>query len=133
MYSPLLLSFPQRLTRLQIGSSDFAAQARAAALNAGTTLQSGAKNATESFNRFVENAGEAGSSRKPPTGISRGAAPGPDRRDFWDSFGQDNDQVSSEPKGSLGTGAMKGAAGGGPVVANKGKTKSGNDSWGEDW
>lgn len=94
-------------------------------------MQSGARNATESFNRFVENAGDADSSGRAVGGAGR-AAPEPDKRDFWDSFGQPSGLNTSESKGSLGTGAMKGTAGGTPVTS-KGKTKPGDENWGEDW
>ena len=108
---------------LKIGSSDLAAQARIAALNAGNTLQTGARSATDSLNRFVEGDNYVASSRPSVGGGARAGAE-PERKDFWDSFGQD-----ASTKGSLGTGAMKGSGGG---TASKAKPK-GEDGWGEEW
>jgi ADP-ribosylation factor GTPase-activating protein 1 len=80
-------------TAKNIASSDLAAQARAAALQAGTGIQTSAKTATESFNRFVEGQDQ---NQRPPqnhqtpnttTVNIAGSNVHPDKRDFWDSFG----------------------------------------------
>ncbi|KKY22703.1 putative zinc finger protein gcs1 [Phaeomoniella chlamydospora] len=91
-------------TAKTIGSSDLAAQARIAALNA------------EGDNYVA--------SSRPSVGGGARAGAEPERKDFWDSFGQD-----ASTKGSLGTGAMKGSGGG---TASKAKPK-GEDGWGEEW
>ncbi len=137
-------------TAKNIASSDLAAQARAAAVQAGTGLQSSAKTATESFNRFVE--GQEPSTR---SGAGMGASAGgvqkvtePERKDFWDSFGAaaatpststSLEREKSKPKpSSIGTAAMKkggdgerlGSAPLGSGAATKGKGK--DDGW-DDW
>ncbi len=108
----------------KIASSDLAAQARAAAMQAGTGLQTSAKTATESFNRFVE--GQEPNARSGtaagPTTTSAGSAKRatePERKDFWDSFGAATTSTSTstpiggetpkpKPKpSSIGTTAMK--------------------------
>ena len=100
----------------QIAASDLASQARAAALQAGQGIQSGAKGAAESINKFVEghDGGAAG---------RRNAEP--ERKDFWDSFGASTEEIS-RPSG-LGTSTIKKSSGGGPTAA-KGK----EDGW-DDW
>lgn len=89
----------------QIASSDLAAQARLAALQAGQGLQAGAKGAADSISKFVEGQddGAAGSARRKAE---------PERKDFWDSFGAPDNTESSKPS-SIGTSAMKGGGGGG--------------------
>ena len=102
----------------QIAASDLAAQARAAALQAGQGIQSGAKGAAESLNKFVEG------QENPAAGGRRNAEP--ERKDFWDSFGAPAEETS-KPSG-LGTSAIKKSSGGGPTTASKGK----DDGW-DDW
>lgn len=140
----------------KIASSDLAAQARAAAVQAGTGIQSTAKSATESFNRFVE--GQEPSARSAaPAGAGAGSvkkATEPERKDFWDSFGAAettststsaaHDSDKPKPKSSsIGTAAMKtggngeGSAGaplGSAAAATKGKGKGmGEDDGWDDW
>ncbi|EXJ92721.1 hypothetical protein A1O3_01273 [Capronia epimyces CBS 606.96] len=106
-------------TAKNLASSDLAAQARNAALVAGSGIQSGAKGAAESFNKFIEGQDERASA----VAASRKAEP--ERKDFWDSFG-----VPSEPpksSSSIGTSAMKKA----PLANPPKKTKE--DGWGDDW
>lgn len=118
---------------------DFAAQARAAAMNFGNTVQQGTKGLGDQFNKFVD-------PEHQPTSGQRG---GPEKKDFWDSFGQDPSgppkekkdfwddfaaagQSASQPKPkttSLGTGAMKNSGGGG---GGAGAAKKDEDGWG-DW
>lgn len=107
---------PIHADSLQIAASDLAAQARAAALQAGQGIQSGAKGAAESINKFVE-----GQDGNPPGG--RNAEPA--RKDFWDSFGAPAEETS-KPSG-LGTSTIK-KSGGGGSTAPKGK----DDGW-DDW
>ena len=85
---------------------------------AGQGIQSGAKGAAESFNKFIEGQDEKASS----AAASRQAEP--ERKDFWDSFG-----MGSEPKSnsSIGTSAMRKS----PAANPPKKTKE--DGWGEDW
>lgn len=80
------------------------------ALQAGQGIQSGAKGAAESFNRFVE--GQEGSRRTVE----------PDRKDFWDSFGAPS--TSETKPSSIGTSAMK--KGGG--TSSRGQ-EEGWDEW----
>lgn len=102
--------------RAQIAASDLAAQARAAALQAGQGIQSGAKGAAESIGKFVE--GQDGG-----VAVRRGVEPA--RKDFWDSFGAPA-EGTARPSG-LGTSTIKKNGGGGPTVP-KGK----DDGW-DDW
>lgn len=108
-------------TAKNITSSEFASQARAAALQAGTGLQSTAKSASESFNRFVEgqHEGQHATSPTAPRATRSGAGAGagatsstvePERKDFWDSFGEPSlteTVAASMPSSSIGTAAMK--------------------------
>jgi len=119
---------------------DFAAQARAAAMNMGTTFQQGTKGLGDQFNKFVdpEYSGSGAGQRK--------AAP--EKKDFWDSFGQDPagppkekkefwddfaaaGQTSTQQKAkptTLGTSAMKTSSGGG---GSGPAGKKDEDGWGE--
>ncbi|KAL2435363.1 ADP-ribosylation factor GTPase-activating protein GCS1 [Exophiala dermatitidis] len=110
-------------TAKNLAASDLAAQARTAALAAGSGIQSGAKGAAESFNKFIEGQDEraaAASSRKT-------AQPAPERKDFWDSFGLSAESSSKSGSSSIGTSAMKKT----PVANPPKKTKE--DGWGDDW
>lgn len=127
-------------TAKNIAASDLAAQARAAALQAGTGLQSSAKSASESFNRFVEgqDVGSANRTRASDGGGGGGGggaarvgrAAEPERKDFWDSFGEPAGtaeapltKVRSKPS-SIGTVAMKKVEGGGGGGINGPSTTS---------
>jgi ADP-ribosylation factor GTPase-activating protein 1 len=114
-------------TAKNIAASDLAAQARAAALQAGSGIQSGAKTASESFNRFVE--GQGGDQPRPAAGAPASTGTGgtgpprtapktvePERKDFWDTFGAaptaatGPEAANPNPKpksSSIGTAAMK--------------------------
>ncbi len=105
-----------------LAERDIAAQARQAALQAGTFVQQGAKGVGDSFNKFVD-------PEQTQDGQSR--APGgkePAQKDFWDAFGQapagppkekksfwddfaaagEERQAQVQPKpSSIGTSAMK--------------------------
>lgn len=107
----------------QIASSDFAAQARTGFAAAGQGITSGAKNAAEGFNKFIE-----GQDEKAASAAGRSKAE-PERKDFWDSFGaggNGGDDASPKKSGSLGTSAMKK-----PQGASGQKKK--DDGWGDDW
>lgn len=131
-------------TAKTIASSDLAAQARLAAMQAGTGLQNSAKTASESFNRFVE--GQEHPARS-------GAREEPERKDFWDSFGANAAAGGAEAgkarPSSIGTAAMKTAgstaAGNGPLSGGSGSGAAstpggggppaagkGDDGW-DDW
>ncbi|KAJ9622647.1 Zn finger-containing GTPase- Activating Protein for ARF [Taxawa tesnikishii (nom. ined.)] len=123
----------------KLAEADLATQARLAATQVGTTLQSTTRNAADNFNRFVEGDDHSG---------TRG--PAPERRDFWDSFGDapkgpSNDKkdfwdefsavgeqrmAHTQPKSttSIGTSAMKKPAASSTAPAAKDK----DDGWG-DW
>lgn len=135
-----------------LAEGDFAAQARATALNAGTFVQQGAKGVGDSFNKFVDpeygsnsTAAAGGSSvdtrrrvepEKKDFWDSFGQAPaGPpkEKKDFWDDFAAAGDVVQrSNSKGStgkssssIGTSAMKTNTG-----TAAGKKEEGGDEWG---
>jgi ADP-ribosylation factor GTPase-activating protein 1 len=78
---------------VQIGESDFAAQARRTAQNIG-------QNANQTFNRFVEgdpSSHNAGGSRA--RGDSSSKSPvDPEKKDFWDSFGESPQGPPAEKK-----------------------------------
>jgi ADP-ribosylation factor GTPase-activating protein 1 len=109
----------------QLATSDFAAQARTAALTAGKGLQTGAKGAAESFNKFVEGQDAQASA----AAAARGGEP--ERKDFWDSFGAaagaSGGASSKSNNSSIGTSAMKKTPG------SSSQTKSKDDGWGDDW
>ncbi|KAK5223193.1 ADP-ribosylation factor GTPase-activating protein gcs1 [Exophiala xenobiotica] len=112
-------------TAKNLATSDFAAQARTAALTAGKGLQTGAKGAAESFNKFVEGQDAQASA----AAAARGGEP--ERKDFWDSFGAaagaSGGASSKSNNSSIGTNAMKKTPG------SSSQTKSKDDGWGDDW
>ena len=70
-----------------LNETDFAAQARAAAVQAGSLAQQGARGVNEQFTRFVDpDAGTPGTSSSASARGVGGAEP--EKKDFWDSFGQ---------------------------------------------
>ena len=88
-------------------------------MNAGQGIQTGAKGAAESFNKFIEGQDEAASN----TAGKRQVAP--EKKDFWDSFGAPQESSKSS---NIGTGVMKKTGGSGPTgQRNK------EDGWGDDW
>lgn len=124
-----------------IADGEFAAQARARALQLGTTVQAGMEQGTrglnDQFSRFVDPDHVPGSGA--PTSGRRGPRAEPEKKDFWDSFGQDpngppkekkdfwddfaaagEQSVQSKPKpSSIGTAAMKPAATGSGAASKK--------------
>ena len=145
----------------------FAAQARSVGMQAGSFVQQGVRNANTSFNQFVD--------PDHPSNQGSGAGPGPamsgtrssttrvqpEKKDFWDSFGQDPAGPPREKKdfwddfaaagdarmagqggaggmgggggkgASIGTSAMKTGGSGGAGGAGGAKKKE-EDGWG-DW
>jgi ADP-ribosylation factor GTPase-activating protein 1 len=112
----------------QIASSDFAAQASKAAAVAGQGIQSGAKGAAQQFNKFVEGSNTTSDA---PT------SPDPDKRDFWDSFGQSGDgnkrTSGAGGSGSLGTGILKKTTSNPGPSGSGGGSRKKEDGWGDDW
>jgi len=118
----------------KLSEADIAAQARMTAAQLGQTVQGGTKTLAESFNQFVE-----GDDRLAPRA---GKGPEPEKKDFWDSFGDAPKGPSSDKKDfwddfsatagevtqaktkptSIGTAAMKKPGGG--------AQKKDEDSWG---
>ncbi len=91
----------------QIAEADIATTARLTAAQAAKTIQTGTKGAADRFNSFVEDSGSGASGG---AGRSRGTVE-PERRDFWDSFG-DAGAEKKVSSGAIGTAAMKGGGGG---------------------
>ena len=121
----------------------FVSQARNAGLQAGTFVQQGARNVNDQFSKFVDPDQQSG----PAMSGQRTQRAAPEKKDFWDSFGQDpagppkekqgfwddfaeageSRMASQQPKPtSIGTSAMK--TGAGP----SGPAKKDDDTWG-DW
>lgn len=91
------------LTNEKVAESDIAAQARFAAAQVARGAQTGAKNASDGFNRFVEGGGAGGSgTRDAPLDASK--------KDFWDSFAEAG---TARTNASVGTSAIKKAGGSG--------------------
>lgn len=110
----------------------------------GQTLQAGTKNAADTFSQFVE-----GDDRSAPRNndAHNANAPQPDKRDFWESFGEapkgpapekkdfwdsfaaagDTAQTKAKPT-SIGTSAMKKPVAG----SQQASSSSTEDTWG-DW
>lgn len=88
-----------------------------------TGVASGAKGATEQFQKFVEgqdNAAAASAARS-------GKRAEPERKDFWDSFGASDEPAPAASKpSSIGTAAMK-------KTTIGGAQKKKDDGWGDDW
>lgn len=116
-------SHSNKLLFLQVGESDFAAQAKGWGSRLAQTAQMSARSASEGFNKFVEGSDGHSSttSRKVPLDESK--------KSFWDDFASAADQ--RKPQGSsIGTSAMgKGAGSGGATTAASKKSK---DEW-DDW
>lgn len=119
----------------QIAEADLATTARLTAAQAAKTIQTGTKGAADRFNSFVEDNGSTGS-----TGGGGRARVEPERRDFWDSFGDAaGGGASAEKKrtmtttGAIGTAAMrKGGAAGGAGSGSGGGGGGKDEGWG-DW
>lgn len=119
---------------------DLAAQARAAAMNAGSVLQQGTRGLGDQFNKFVDpEHAQAGPGQRRAAPEKKDfwdsfgqdpAGPPKDKQDFWDDFaaaGQSATQQKAKPT-TLGTSAMKtssGGSGAGPAG------KKEEDGWGE--
>jgi len=107
-------------TAQKLAEADLAAQARVTAAQLAKTAQTGARGATDSFNRFVEGSGDGGSGGYRRTPIDE------TKKDFWDSFGKPAESESS----SIGTAAMKKTSSNGGMAGGMGSssTKEG-DEW----
>lgn len=108
---------------MQLAEADLATQARLKAAQVAQNIQSGTKNASESFNRFVE-----GESNPTSTPSSRPRdTVDPDKRDFWDSFAAAAEERSSTTSktSAIGTAAMR-KGGYGPTGGVK------KENWDED-
>ena len=100
---------------------ELAAQARGAAMQAGTYVQQGAKGMGDQFNRFVD-PDHSGAGAGAPSG-QRGAPV--EKKDFWDSFGQPPSGPPQEKKDfweSFGQVPEMGAAGAGAGASGGGKS-----------
>lgn len=125
-----------------LAEGDFAAQARAAALQVGNTVQQGTKGLGDQFNKFVD------PDQHPAGASGRGAGIEPENKDFWDSFGQapagppkekkdfwddfaaagEQARVQKAKPTSIGTSAMKAPSSGG-ATGSGGKKEDGE--WSE--
>lgn len=91
------------LVCVQLAETDFAAQARQTAVQFGQNLQTSARGAAESLNRFVEGADERAAAV-----AARRRGFEPERKDFWDDFASIGAGRQERPaSGALGTTAMK--------------------------
>ena len=132
-----------------LNETDFAAQARGAAMQAGSFVQQGARGAQDQFNKFVDpdTASAPGGGMASAAGSARGVGGvQPEKQDFWDSFGQapagppkerkdfwDDFAAAGEAKqqpasarkggGAIGTSAMK-------TNASSSAPKKEDDEWG---
>ena len=93
-------------------------------MSAGATLQSGAKGAAESFNKFVESQDEHAGN---PAGNKRNAEP--ERKDFWDNFGAPVAGAQHDKSSTIGTSAVKKGDSGGVGDKDKGR----EEGWGDEW
>ena len=119
----MLIFFPQ------LAQTDFAAQASKGLATVTSGVASGAKGATEQFQKFVEgqdNAAAASAARSGP-----GKQAEPERKDFWDSFGAPDEPATTTVKpSSIGTAAMKKTT---SNTNDAGTKKKKDDGWGDDW
>jgi ADP-ribosylation factor GTPase-activating protein 1 len=110
--------------KLQIGESDLAAQARIAAAQVARGAQTGAKNAADGFNRFVEGNGGSTSSG----GAYRSMPLDESKKDFWDSFAEAGNH-NSRPS-AMGTSSIKKGNGANNAGGSSGaKGKMDGDDW----
>ncbi|KAK4546586.1 hypothetical protein LTR36_001803 [Oleoguttula mirabilis] len=132
-----------------IQDGELAAQAQRLGTQLGSTVQQGTRGLGEQFGKFVDpdaGTGRAGSALG--SGGGRGAPP--EKKDFWDAFGQDPNGPPKEKKDfwddfaaagenatqqkakptSIGTSAMKTTGAGGSGVG--GKPEEGDAGW-KDW
>lgn len=127
----LLPLLTQPSLHFQIAQSDLQTQARLTAAALAQNIQTGTKGAAEQFNKFIEGGNDGSSSAtggtttttRAGTGARRtgggggNAAVEPDRRDFWDSFGE-------EKVGTLMGGGGGSAGKGGPMTSKGGRGSS---------
>ncbi|KAL1962586.1 hypothetical protein VTN77DRAFT_9379 [Rasamsonia byssochlamydoides] len=129
-------------TAKSLAESDFAAQARLTAAQIGQNLQTSARGAAESFNRFVEGSDERAAA------VAARRRVEPERKDFWDDFASIGARKERPVSGALGTTAMKKtplssstsistsstAISTTPAATGLTNTTSkGNDEWNDDW
>ncbi|KKA21943.1 Zinc finger protein gcs1 [Rasamsonia emersonii CBS 393.64] len=138
-------------TAKSLAETDFAAQARQTAVQLGQNLQTSARGAAESLNRFVEGADERAAAV-----AARRRGFEPERKEFWDNFaslGAGGGGRQERPaSGALGTTAMKKspspfssssaasstATAATPAATGLTKTTTtnkgnNNDEWSDDW
>ena len=109
---------------MQLATTDFATQAQKAALAAGQGIQTGARGAAESLSKFVE--GQDASAASSATS-RRGE---PEKKDFWDSFGQGGGAGGVGGNSSIGTSAMKKTT---SATTARPPRKTKEDGWGDEW
>ena len=90
-------------------------------MQAGQTIQSGAKGAADSINKFVEGQDDKAS------GVAARGNAAPERQDFWDSFG------ASEVTAEHGSGHGKPSTLGTSAMKRGGTGRGKEEGWGEDW
>ncbi|KAF3103555.1 Zn finger-containing GTPase- Activating Protein for ARF [Orbilia oligospora] len=105
-------------TAKMIAESDVAGNVQRTALQVGSGIATTAKSGADTFNRMIDQQ-------------ARGnyQAIQPEKRDFWDSFGDaewDDDKPASK-NSAIGTSGIKKAGGGSGAGGKK------NDDWGDDW
>lgn len=110
-------------TAKNIASTDFAAQAQKGFATVSSGVASGAKGATEQFHKFVEGQDSAAASAASRGGSKTNIEP--EKKDFWDSFGQSDNSPPPKPS-SIGTSAMR------KTTSTDAKKKK-DDGWGDDW
>lgn len=116
------------LSGIQLGETDFAAQARITAAQVARGAQTGARSAAEGFNRFVEGTNGPGSGSGSGSGSYRTVPMDESKRDFWDSFAEAGNRRPGAS--AIGTSAMKKTTttGGGGMGAAAGSKKD-EDNW----
>jgi len=110
----------------QIAESELAAQARNAAAQAARTAQAGARQASDSFHRFVEGGPALGGYRQ----VRNPNTFDESRRSFWDEFAAAADQRRTGGS-SIGTSAMGKGSSRQPAAPTpaQGKDKEEWDDW----
>ncbi|KAL9610847.1 MAG: hypothetical protein Q9167_004487 [Letrouitia subvulpina] len=101
----------------KLAEADLATQARLTAAQVAQNIQSGSKNAAESFNRFVEDTSSPANS----SATRSKTVVEPERKDFWDSFGSPTeDENKPVLRQTVGAGASAGM--GASPAAQQGKS-----------
>ena len=113
------------MPRQQLAETDLAAQARLTAATVARGAQTGAKNAADGFNRFVEGTGSnsGGGYRDVPIDESK--------KDFWDSFAEAGAQRQQARPSAMGTSAIKKGNAGGGMGGGMGGGGGKKDEWDE--